>query len=843
MASRLFAVLSLVAVLAAAPAAAQVPTAELPASPPPATSQAGFAQQPRSYTVAHIEVRGVPGEQTRNFVRRTSGLEVDQTITLPGEALAGAIRAIYELGLYSNVRIMKEALPGDRLNLIIIVKPEPRLGSYAFEGVKKSERNDLKEQVPLLAGRPVQPGEVERTTRIVKDFFADKGYRGTQVDVQRSQLQDGRTRLVFDVDKGQKLEVQDIRFEGNTAFEDGDLRGQFEETKENRWWRFWKGETFNRDEFEGDLDKLLSFYREEGYYDAQIVSDSVYQADGGIDIEVRVEEGQRYYIRNIEWEGNTVYPNAALTSALGFEKGDPYNGKKLQENLTGNQSSSDVNSLYMDRGYLYFQATPSVRVVGGDSLDLTFDVREGSVFEFGDITISGNTKTKDHVIRRELYTVPGQTFSRSAIQESIRRLSQLQYFDQQALSGGPSVEPDPATETVDLTYEVSEVGSDQLELSGTYSGYIGVILQLGFTFNNFSAQNLFNPEAYKPLPSGDGQKLSLSLRASGTRYQSYSLSFTEPWFRGRPTPIGGSISYSRLQGRLGLYGRGSDDGLFQTLSSRLFYQQRLDWPDDKFTTSSAVRYQLYENNDYYSQSSYIPDGLSQQVSFEQSLSRSSIDNPLFPTTGSKMDLSLEVAPPFGDLAQFYKARFKTSWNLPIAGKLSFNFSTDYGYIGSITGDPVEFQLFDVGGSPLDAQGFANQTFGRDLVYMRGYPQGSINPRSRISSDGFGVEVGGTILNKYTSELRWLAVQSQQLQAAPYVYLDAANTWRGFDTFDPASLYRSGGVGMRLFLPIVGLIDLNYGYNFDEFIPAERGESGLPQWRFQISLGQSFGSGQ
>jgi outer membrane protein insertion porin family len=798
----------------------------------PLMAERTATRTPATVVIQNIRVEGTDDPRTREFVLQTSGLATGQEIELPGgTAIANAIRSIYDLRLFSDVKIYEEARSGNDVTLVIEVTPEPTLGSYRFEGIKGRHEDDLREQAPLLRGRPVRPADLERTKQVIKDFYAEKGYLRTEVNVEEATTGD-RVNLVFDVDRNKKVEVEEIDFVGNAAFDDGDLRGAMEETRENRWWRFWKGEKFKEDAYEDDLQKIIDFYNEQGYYDAQLVSDSVYFRDNdGIGIQVRVQEGNRYYVRNLDWEGNTVFPDRALNARLGLEENEPYNGKRLEENLFGNRRGSDILGLYMDRGYMRANVQPQVRVVGDDSLDITFDVREGEVYNFGDIRISGNTKTKEHVIRRELYTVPGQRFSRSAIQESIRRLMQLNYFSQESLAAGPDVSVDERNKQADLVYNVEEVGSDQLELSGTWSQF-GLVLQLGFQFNNFSAQNLFNTEAWRPLPSGDGQQLGVNVRTNGSFFQNYRLSFTEPWFRGNPTPIGGSVSYSKYT--RSLFASDNNNGTFQNISTSFFFQQRLNWPDDKFTTGTRLSYQYYNNEERLFNS--VPEGVSHSVSVRQSLTRNSLDNPMFPRSGSNVNLSVEVAPPVGALVQYHKWRFTTNWNVPFGEKLSFGVGTNFGYIGSLSGDPVEFERFEVGGTPFDYSGFR---FGTEPIFMRGYPQQVIGPRERVG--GTLTPVGGRILNKYTSEVRWMAVESQQLRAQPYAFLDAANAWSGFDTYNPSQLFRSGGVGVKLFLPIVGMIEFNYGYNFDRYTPIENGDSGARDWSFQFSLGQGIGN--
>ncbi len=803
-----------------------------------------------TYMINNIRVEGVETQRTQQFVIQSSGLSTGQTITLPGGSkIAEAVRSIYDVRLFSDVAIRQENRQGNRIDLVIEVTTEPTLAKYKMNGIRGRHEDDLRKKIPLVKGRSVRPSDVERSKQVIKNFYKEKGYLRTEVDVKREENNAKNVVLTFNVDRKEEVEVHRIRFSGNERFDDGDLRGAMEETKENRWWRIWKGEKFKRDVYEEDLQKVIDHYREHGYYDAQIVSDSVYYvSEEGIGVDVTVKEGDQYYVRNIDWEGNTVFPDKALTKRLGLREGEVYNAVAMEKNLRGNRKGTDVMGMYMNRGYMRANAQPTVRVVGEDSLDISFDVREGEVYTFGDIQITGNTKTNDYVIRRELYTVPGERFSRSSIQESIRRLSQLEYFSKQSLQGGPEVNVDEDKKKANLTYEVEEVGSDQLELSGTF-GQFGIVLQLGFQFNNFSAQNIFDGSAWRPLPSGDGQKLSVNVRTNGRFYQNYSMSFTEPWFRGSPTPIGGSISYSRYT--RGIYNRGRsglEDQLFQRLSSSFFLRQRLDWPDDKFQTGTTVRYSLYRNRGFAVDSSAtnnrrnvgliqgsIPPGKSQSISIQQSLTRNSQDNPRFPSTGSKVRLSVEVAPPIGDFEQYHKWKLNSTWNVPLGKNFSFGVSSNFGYVGTISGESVRFERFEVGGTAFDYQG---RNFGTDPVFVRGYPRGVIGPKAR-NSRGSLEPRGARVLNKYTSEFRWMAVESRQLQARPYIYADAVGAWEGLDAYSPSNLYRSAGIGVKLFLPIVGMLEFNYGYNFDRFTPIQDGQ-GETGWTFQFSIGSGGG---
>jgi len=798
---------------------------------------------PEEIEILGITVDGVSTESMRNFAIRSSGLTVGQKVTLPNDpAISEAIRNLYRLKVFSDVKIVEENRVDEGVFLMIQLTEEPQLSDFTFSGIKRSDRRKLKEEIPLFKGTRVRPADLERSKQVIQEYFEKKGFPLAEVSILQSAAPENTINVDFAIDRGEKVRIREVLISGNESLSDRSVRRKLKKTKPRRPLLFWRKARFDPMEYEEDKVNVINHYNSKGYYDARIVTDSVwidtFNGKPGKVVSIEIHEGPKYHVRNVEWEGNTVYPDEVLSNALGVESGDVYDSDRIDKNLHGNQSSSDVSSLYMNRGHMLFRVQPEVRVVEGDSLDLNYDLYEGDIFSFGEISISGNDKTKEHVVRRELYTIPGQTFSRELIQETIRRLSQLKYFNQEKLGAGPSIDLDQENKKVDLIYNLEEVGSDQLELSGTY-GRFGVILMLRFGFNNFSAQDLFKASAWKPLPSGDGQQLSVSLQTSGRQYQSYSLGFTEPWLNGRPTPVGFQVSHSRFRG-IGFYGYNTLNNnndrnsnlRFSNTAARVFYEQRLQWPDDKFSTSTSVGYQFYSNVNY---TSALPSGRSQQITLRQGLSRSSLDHPVFPTIGSTLLLSAEVALPITDFIQYHKWKLNTSWNVPILRRLTTSFSADFGYIGSLTGDDVLFERYIVGGSPFDVQGYRTN-FGKDIIYMRGYPSRVLGPRRGNEA------IGGRILNKFTSELRLLAVQSPQLTAAPYLFMDAANTWDRIQTYNPSQLYRSAGVGARLFLPILGMLEIAYGYNFDEFAPIgaqNSNHNGSRRWFFQFTIGQGF----
>ena len=797
------------------------------------SDQDPFLTPPRELEIAEINVTGVEDGAARSFIIQSSGLEVGSTVSVPLDpSFQEAIRSIFRLGNYSDVKVFEESRQGESVNIRIHVTEVPRLREIKFEGVKRSHRKDIEEKAPLIARTPVRQSDIERTKLLIKDFYEEKGQPLASVEVVQTENEDNTVDLEFQVERGPTVEIKEFEISGVESVKLKKLYRKLE-NKEDKWWRFWKKSRLDRNKYDEDLGKVIAYLNERGFYDAHIVQDTVFLDQSGDDpgmvVKLDVQEGPLYHIRNVKWEGNTVYPDEYLTQSLGFVKGDTYNSTQLESNLYSNKRSSDVSSLYMNRGYMTFRVDPTVEITEGDSLDLIFDISEGDIFTFGNVEINGNDKTKDHVIRRELYTIPGQTFSRDAIQESIRRLMQLNYFSQESLGGGPGIDVNEQEKIVNLSYTLEETGSDQLQLSGTW-GQFGLILSLGFEFNNFSAQNFFEKGAWKPLPSGDGQRLSLGVQTNGSFYQNYSLSYTEPWFQGKPTPVGFSLSYSR-------FGRNPflsvTNGSLGSGSARVFYEKRLKWPDDKFSYLSGVRYQYTDNDGLYSS---IPDGISQEITLQQILTRVSTDNPMFPSSGSNFRFSFELAAPVGNFTQYHKWRLKNTWHIPLAPKLTFSVGADYGYVGSLTGEDVAFQRFVVGGSPFDTQGTFNRFFfATDIVYMRSYPSGALGPRVN------GEPIGGRILNKYSSELRYMAIQTDQLQAAPYLFMDGANTWNDFKSYNPADIYRSAGFGVRFFLPILGMLEIAYGYNFDEFVPTARtnNHDGNRQWLFQFTIGQGF----
>lgn len=784
---------------------------------------------PQEYTIKSITVEG--NESTREqFIINASSLTVGRTITYPGDDISDAIKRLFRSGLFADVEIFIEEITLSEISLIIKVTEKPRLIEVKIEGVKRSQRRDLKDIIIITPGAAITEGVIAKAKNSIHRFYKEKGYWYTKVDarIEEAENLENRAILVFDIDAGTRLEIKDIKFEGNEAYSDKKLTKKMKPLKEDKWWKFLTKKVYKQDDFDEGIAKVLAFYRENGYADVRVVSDSVFIYNyvknlDGVGVTINIEEGPQYKIRNITWDGNTVYTDDQLSLALDFEKGDVFDQSKFDENLTINQNSTDVTSLYQNIGYLFFQAIPTIDKVAEDSLDIHIDIFEDEIATINEVSFSGNTKTHDDVVRRTLRTVPGNKYSREAIIRTIREVGTLGYFDAQNLQ--PDVLPDRANKTVDINYSLDEsVSTDNFEFSGGYGGQsIGAIISARVNFNNFSIKRAFEKGGWNPIPSGDGQKLSLGVQVTGQGYQSYSTNFVEPWLGGKPTSLGINFSYNLINNSR------FSSGKSELFSGSVSIGKRLKWPDDYFSIRTTFGYQLYDVN---SSSSFQTSGISNSITVEQLIERNSVDNPISPSLGSKIGLSGEVALPVAGFLDYYKIKSYYQNHFPLIEKLVLSSTADFGYIGYFTkSNRSDFQRFLLGGTQLQQR----QSFLYDNIDMRGYP-GGINQSIAPFEDG--VQVGGRIFNKFTLEMRYPAVQNEQLQLIPYTFMDAGNSFLTFSEYDPFELKRSAGFGVRLFLPILGLVDLSYGYRFDG-IEGTSPSVTAGEWEFLFNIGAPF----
>lgn len=638
--------------------------------------------------------------------------------------------------------------------------------------------------------------------------------------------------MILDIDKGEKVKIKDITFSGNQAFDDGKLRGVLENTNRKTILNLFKSSKFIPDKYKKDKNKLVKFYRNRGYRDAAIVKDSVYQVeDDRVKIDITVNEGEQYYFGDITWQGNTEYSTSFLNTVLSIEKGEIYSPKKLQTNLRFNQRGLDISSLYMDNGFLFFNVQPVETKLYNDTVDLEIRITEGKQATIDEITVSGNTKTSDHVILRELRTRPGDKFSRSDIIRSRRELSQLGYFDAKKINITP--QPDPEEGTVDINYDVVEKPSDQLQLQGGW-GAGQLVGSIGIQFNNFSLDKIDNFDAWRPLPAGDGQKLSLRAYSNGPRYSSLNFSFTEPWFGGKkPNSLTVGAYYSvQARGGFGSSNRRS----LQIIGANVGLGKRLQFPDNYFRLKNTLEFQQYDLNDYRALPLEFNNGTSYTISLKHKISRNSVNKRIYPTSGSEFSLSLKYTPPisafssvdYGEVSaqrrfkwiEFHRWKFKSSYFLNLGGDLVLNPRANFGYLGFFNDEigVTPFERFFVGGDGL--QGF--RLDGRELIRLRGYKQDALSPQE-----------GANTFTKLTMELRYPVIQKRSATIYFLGFLEGGNSWLGIDKFNPSDIHRSAGGGVRVFLPMFGLLGVDWGYGFDsENIPGNPGQ-------IHISIGQRF----
>lgn len=795
----------------------------------------------REFEIRDITISGLISAR-ESFLLSSSGLRVGERIQIPGDAISNAIRQLFRTGLFSDVTIDYERAGGNGVHIYINVQEQPRLHRYEIEGVRRSHRRDLREQMNLLSGFAVTNSVRQQAINTIQRYYREKGYWNTEIDIREELTDDGRNRVIltFDIDAGERIKVREINFIGNEEFSNRRLRKEFSEIKQDRWWRIFKRHVFTQDEYDEGVANVLQFYRDNGFRDVRFLSDTVYVDDWrskeGVYFDIKVEEGPQYRIRNIEWEGNTVYTDEELTMFLEFERGDIFNETRFEQNVNYRRNESDITSLYQNIGYLFFQIYPQIQVTEGDSLDITFEIIEDEIATIRRVSFTGNTKTHDDVVRRTIRTVPGQTYSRSNIVRSIRELGQLGYFNPEGIS--PDLQPDRENRTVDIIYDLDETqGTDNFEFSGGFGGrQIGVILAARVNFNNFSVRRMFEPGGWNPIPSGDGQRLSLGVQVTGRGYQSYSFSFTEPWLRGRPTSLGVAVSYDFLNyGRSRGFGFGgfqAPDRRNELFSASVSLGKRLSWPDDFFSQRLILTYNRFNVLGF---SNIFEDGKADILSLRGVLERSSLDNLISPRSGSKFSMSAESALPIPDFAQFYKLRTEYQHHHTIVGRLTLSSTAEYGYMGYYSdNNRSNFKRFFIGGTQIQQR----QNFLNDNIDLRGFPggfNGVISPLDENQN-----LVGGRAYSKYSLELRIPAVSSEQIQLIPYTFFDAGNAFNSLSEFDPFKVKRAVGFGARIFLPILGLVDLSYGYRLDGTPASTEGPGLRPgEWEFLFNIGAPF----
>lgn len=805
---------------------------------------------PRDLEIGGITVSGTTTVDV-NAVMLFSGLKVGQTVTLPGPRIADAIRNIWEQKLFSDVRIELAEVRGRTAFLNIVVTEMPRLSRFKFEGVTKSDADKLRERMELARGQQVNEGLLTNTRGTIRSYYVEKGFLKADAEIEQrtDSLMENSVLLIIHVKKGRRVRIKDVVFKGNEALTDAKLRRAMKKTRRRVWYNPFASSKFLAKEYRVDKENLIDTYNEKGYRNAAIVRDTTWFVnDRRLMVEIEVEEDRRFHFREVRFSGNTKHSDRELLDILNIKRGDVYNKKVLDSRMYMNQTGRDISSLYMDDGYLSFYPEV-IEVAEGDSIDLDIRLREGKQYRVRSVLVKGNTKTNEHVIRREIRTKPGQLFNRSDVLRTQRELANLGYFDPEKLGVNPL--QDARTGTVDLEYTVEEKPSDRLELSGGW-GAGRLVLSLGLSFTNFSLRNITKPEAWQPLPAGDGQTLNLRAQTNGRYFQSYSLSFVEPWLGGRkPNALSVSAFHSAQTNGERKYVETEEGRVINPQRQSLLISggsvglgKRLTWPDDYFLLRQNISYQLYDLRNW-NQLFAFNNGQSNVLAYQVQLSRNSVDQPFFARSGSDITLSLKATPPYSwfqpgrdfasepadrryNWAEFHKWKFTTQWFTRITRSKSGHdlvlmTRAGFGFLGRYSKNlgNSPFERFYLGGSALT--GF--QLDGREIVGLRGYDDLSLAPNT-----------GNFLINKYTAELRFPISLNPSATIYMLTFAEAGNTWGTFDRYDPFRLYRSAGVGLRLFLPMFGPMGLDYGWRFDD-VPDQ---PAMAPGQFHFTIGIDLG---
>ena len=843
--------------------------------------------QGKKYILADVTLVGELSFNSQTVVT-FAGLEKGQEVTIPGEELSNSIKKLGKLGLFDEISFYVNKIQNDSIYLELHLEELPKLNQVKFVGIKKSKTEELIKDTGLTEGKVVNENLITTSKNYIENKYKKNGFFNTKVAINtvKDTSSVNIVNMLVKIDLGEKVKIDEINFVGNTKIADKTLKKAMKETKQKNPIRVFKASKYIKEKFKTDLDLVIASYKEKGYRDARIVSDTVSydKKKNALSVKVNVEEGNKYYFGNIKFLGNTVYPDAGLKNMIGINKGDTYNGVLLEKRIADKSKpdGDDITNLYQNNGYL-FSVINAVEVkTANDTIDFEIRITEGPIAYFNKITVTGNDKTNDHVIYRELKTKPGEKYNKELLIRTIREIGQLGYFDPEAIE--PKFKNvDAAAGTVDIEYPLTEKGASQIELQGGYGGG-GFIGTLGLSFNNFSVKNLFKKEAYKPLPMGDGQKVSLRLQAS-IFFKTYSASFSEPWFGGKkPVQFSTSISYSKQ------YLSSNNQNVDKTRSFNLLtistgIAKRLTVPDDFFVLSQSLSYQHYDLNNYNTGLFTFGDGTSRNLAYTIGLTRNSKGvNPIFPTYGSEVSLSGKFTLPYslfngidygklGDLEEnkikntaiennglpyldenrnpvatyqeagadaskvdqkkfnwleYYKIKFKADWYTKIYGKFVLRTLSEFGFLGAYNQDRglVPFERYYLGGDGM--QNFSMD--GRETIQLRGYPNNSLTP-----VDNTGAQLGATVYNKFSMEMRYPITLKAAASIFALAFVEAGSAYEGFKGYNPFQLKRSAGIGLRVFMPAFGLLGIDFGKGFDS-LPGFTQPNG---WETHFIIGQQF----
>ncbi len=825
-----------------------------------------YSVSPKKYEIQSIRVEGAESLDT-TVVINFSDLKIGQKISIPGDEITTAVKKFWTQGLFSEVAIAVGKVEGDKVSLIIKIKQLPKISDIRFDGAKKSQVEDLTAIIGLSKDGQFTPNLEDQTRNAIIKYYQEKGYDNVVVNIvpDNDMSQPNSVIVNINIEKKDKIKVHKITLEGNQNLSNWKINRAMKKTNEKgKIINIFSTKKYVKSLYEADKDAIIEKYNEIGYRDARIVSDTVVRHnEKTVDITIKIDEGKKYYFGSINWSGNTIYTSDFLTQNLRIKKGDVYNGKLLNDRLFVDDDA--VANLYQDNGYLFSNINPEETNISGDSIDFSMQVYEGRQAVINKIGITGNTRVYEHVVRRELRTKPGELYNKSDIIRTLRELAQMGLFDPEKMV--PDIKPNPENGTVDIEYQLETKSSDQVELSAGYGGSTGITGSLGLKFTNFAIQNLFRPSTYRIVPQGEGQTLSIRGTTNARYYSSASISFLDPWFLGkRPNAfsVSGYFStqsgvsnrntsansyYSQLLNGTQYPTYDADpDSYIRTYGASIGLGKRLTWPDDFFVLNTSLNYQLYslKNWKYF----IMENGKSNNFNVGISLSRSSIDNPLYTRSGSLFGLSLEITPPYSlingkdysdpnmpdteryNWIEYHKWKFNSKIFVPLTPnqKLVLMARADYGFLGYYNPDRRSpFQNFVVGGDGLSG---SSTSYASDIIGLRGYASGSLTPRTSSGS------YNGNLYTRLTMELRYPLVTEGATTIYALAFVEGGNCWSDFYQFNPFDVKRAAGVGVRVFLPMLGLLGVDWGYGFDMVGNATR----ISQYggsRFNFIIGQEF----
>jgi len=812
----------------------------------------------KTYVIDTITVKGLKTFSNQTVVSY-SGLRKGQKVSIPGDEISAVISKLWGLQLFSDINFYITKVEGENVSLEIEIDELPTLTNVKINGIKKGKIETIIDETELTKGKKLSESFLTNTRNYIINKYKKEGFLNTKVAlniIPDTTEKNGR-KMVVNVDRGKRIKIKEINFNGNEVFSNKKLKSKLKKTKSKFPLRFWKKSKYIEEEFVGDKDNLMEFFKEKGYRDARIIKDTlVLNEDNTLSISFDIDEGNRYYFGDISFLGNTVYNDYQLSQVLGIVKGEPYDGVLLKKRIADEKpDANDLTNLYQNNGYLFSNINAVEISAENDTINFEIRVTEGKLASFNKISVVGNTKTNDHVIYRELRTKPGELYSKDQVVRTVREIGQLGFFDAEAIN--PDFKNvDPNAGTVDIEYGLTESGASQIELQGGYGGG-GFIGTLGLSFNNFSMKNIFDLDSYKPLPMGDGQSLSLRLQASQF-YRTYSFSFAEPWLGGRqPVQFSTSLSHT-VQYRYDYFtGRADKSQSFQISGINLGLARRLKVPDDYFTLSQSIGYQYYNLNNYFTGLFTFGNGVANNLSYTIALSRNNTyTNPVFPMGGSSFSISGKFTLPyslingvdFADLKnqrafqnvdgtpdvakidqerfkwlEYYKVKFTGTWYTRIIDKLVLKTQTDFGFIGAYNLDRgnIPFERFYLGGD-----GMQNYSLdGRETIALRGYKNQSLSSQN-----------GSLIYNKFSIELRYPITLKPSASIYALSFLESGNGYDTFKSFNPFNSKRSAGMGVRIFMPAFGLLGIDFGYGFDN--PAF-GSTTPNGWETHFIIGQQF----